>query len=98
MRREKRRLEMENEILKRVAEYFVRENVSPQLEILKRLKLRQFADVMLRPGGYAGGMRYGEGGGLTARERSRREQVRGLQAADLFAEGQPMVRWRGGSG
>jgi len=35
---------------------------------------------------YAGGMRYGEGGGLTAAERARREHVR-LAAADLIEAG-----------
>src|SRR5438067_312337 len=35
---------------------------------------------------YAGCMRYGEGGGLTAAERARREQVR-LAAADLIEAG-----------
>ena len=35
---------------------------------------------------YAGWMRYGEGGGLTAAERARREQVR-LAAADLIEAG-----------
>ena len=35
---------------------------------------------------YAGCMRYGEGGGLTAAERARREQVR-LAAAELFEAG-----------
>src|SRR3989440_11248402 len=35
---------------------------------------------------YAGGMRYAEGGGLTAAERARREQVR-LAAADLIEAG-----------
>src|SRR2546430_5765724 len=35
---------------------------------------------------YAGGMRYGEGGGLTAAERARRELVR-LAAADLIEAG-----------
>ena len=35
---------------------------------------------------YAGGMRYGEGGGLTAAERARREQVR-LAAADQIESG-----------
>ena len=35
---------------------------------------------------YAGGMRYPDGGGLTAAERSRREQVR-LAAADLMEAG-----------
>jgi transposase len=35
---------------------------------------------------YAGGMRYGEGGGLTAAERARRERVR-LAAADLIEAG-----------
>lgn len=34
---------------------------------------------------YAEGMRYADGGGLTARERAAREQIRG-QAADLFAQ------------
>lgn len=42
---------------------------------------------MLRPRvRYAGCMRYGEGGGLTAAERARREQVR-LAAAELFEAG-----------
>src|SRR6266487_405990 len=47
---------------------------------------------MLRLGGgwrcvrYAGGMRYAEGGGLTAAERARREQVR-MAAADLIEAG-----------
>src|ERR1700758_301847 len=36
--------------------------------------------------GYAAGMRYAEGGGLTAAERARREQVR-LAAADLIEAG-----------
>jgi transposase len=36
--------------------------------------------------GYAGGMRYPDGGGLTAEERARREQVR-LTAAEMFAAG-----------
>lgn len=35
---------------------------------------------------YAGGMRYPDGGGLTAQERVRREQVR-LAAADLIEAG-----------
>jgi transposase len=35
---------------------------------------------------YAGGMRYAEGGGLTAAERARREQVR-MAAADLIEAG-----------
>jgi hypothetical protein len=35
-------------------------------------------------------MRYSDGGGLTAKERSRREQVR-LQAAELFEHGEG--RW-----
>jgi transposase len=35
---------------------------------------------------YAGGMRYADGGGLTAAERARREQVR-LEAADLIEAG-----------
>jgi hypothetical protein len=35
---------------------------------------------------YAGGMRYPDGGGLTAEERARREQVR-LTAADLIEAG-----------
>ena len=35
---------------------------------------------------YAGGMRYGQGGGLTAAERARRERVR-LAAADLIESG-----------
>ncbi|GAQ59637.1 hypothetical protein a10_09543 [Streptomyces acidiscabies] len=35
---------------------------------------------------YAGGMRYSDGGGLTAEERARREQVR-LAAADLIEAG-----------
>ena len=46
---------------------------------------------ILRPRGwpgarYAGGMRYGEGGGLTAAERARRERVR-LAAAELIEAG-----------
>src|SRR6266516_5222159 len=48
------------------------------------------ADVTTRDGWravrYAGGMRYPEGGGLTAAERARREQVR-LAAADLIEAG-----------
>ena len=36
--------------------------------------------------GYYGGMRYPDGGGLTAAGRARREKVR-LQAAEWFAEG-----------
>lgn len=36
--------------------------------------------------GYAGGMRYADGGGLTAEERARREQVR-FAAAERFAAG-----------
>ena len=36
--------------------------------------------------GYARGMRYGEGGGLTADQRVKREQVR-MAAAGMFAEG-----------
>jgi putative transposase len=35
---------------------------------------------------YAGGMRYGQGGGLTAAERARRERVR-LAAAELIEAG-----------
>src|SRR5713101_5334233 len=35
---------------------------------------------------YAGGMRYPDGGGLTAEERARRERVR-LEAADLIEAG-----------
>jgi hypothetical protein len=35
---------------------------------------------------YAGGMRYPDGGGLTAAERARREQVR-LPAAELIEAG-----------
>jgi DNA invertase Pin-like site-specific DNA recombinase len=37
-------------------------------------------------GGYAGGMRYPDGGGLTAAERERREVVR-MAAAEDFAAG-----------
>src|SRR6266705_2779624 len=48
------------------------------------------ADVTTRDGWravrYAGGMRYADGGGLTAAERARREQVR-LAAADLIEAG-----------
>jgi transposase len=36
--------------------------------------------------GHAAGMRYADGGGLTAAERMRRERVR-FEAADRFAEG-----------
>jgi transposase len=36
--------------------------------------------------GYAGGMRYPEGGGLTAEERAKRERLR-FDAAELFARG-----------
>jgi transposase len=36
--------------------------------------------------GYASGMRYGEGGGLTAEQRTKREQVR-MAAAQMFADG-----------
>jgi transposase len=35
---------------------------------------------------YAGGMRYADGGGLTAQERTKREQVR-MAAAQMFADG-----------
>src|SRR5439155_510869 len=44
---------------------------------------------------YAGGMRYPDGGGLTAEERARREQVR-LAAADLMEAGASdrEVAWR----
>ena len=35
---------------------------------------------------YAGGMRYGQGGGLTPRQRASRERVR-LQAAEMFEQG-----------
>jgi putative transposase len=38
--------------------------------------------------GYAGRMRYPDGGGLTAKGRARREQVR-LEAAEMFARGVP---------
>lgn len=37
---------------------------------------------------YAGGMRYPEGGGLTAKERAKRERLR-FEAAELFAQGVP---------
>src|SRR5215472_13534935 len=52
---------------------------------------------ILRPRGwpgarYAGGMRYGEGGGLTAAERARRERVR-LAAAELIEAGPVTGRW-----
>lgn len=41
---------------------------------------------MVRLGWYAGGMRYPDGGGLTAEQRRRREEVR-MRAVDLFEEG-----------
>ena len=41
---------------------------------------------ILRLVSYAGGMRYPDGGGLTAAERARREQVR-LAAAELIEAG-----------
>lgn len=40
----------------------------------------------VRPGWYAGGMRYADGGGLTAEQRRRREEVR-TRAVDLFEAG-----------
>ena len=46
---------------------------------------------------YAGIMRYPDGGGLTAAERARREQVR-LDAAELIEAGAVTGRSRGGSG
>ena len=46
---------------------------------------------------YAGVMRYPDGGGLTAAERARREQVR-LDAAELIEAGAVTGRSRGGSG
>src|SRR6516164_7914887 len=53
---------------------------------------RDFQWRVLRPGDgcdrvrYAGGMRYAEGGGLTAADRARRERVR-MAAADLIEAG-----------
>src|SRR6266496_316532 len=53
------------------------------------------ADVTTRDGWravrYAGGMRYPEGGGLTAAERARREQVRELEA--VLAAGPAVWGW-----
>ena len=46
---------------------------------------------------YVGGMRHPDGGGLTAEERDRREQVR-LAAADLIAAGAGDREVAGGSG
>jgi transposase len=50
------------------------------------LRLRTLGLVTWRAGRYAGGMRYPDGGGLTAAERARREQVR-LAAAELIEAG-----------
>lgn len=42
---------------------------------------------MVRLGWYAGGMRYPDGGGLSAEQRGRRDEVRMRAAVDLFDEG-----------
>jgi hypothetical protein len=47
--------------------------------------------------GYAGFMRYPDGGGLDYDEWARREQVR-LAAAELIETGPVTGRWRAGSG
>lgn len=47
---------------------------------------RRTCDDRCRRVGYAGGMRYPDGGGLTAEQRARRERVR-LAAAEMFAQG-----------
>src|ERR1700733_8420986 len=51
---------------------------------LQRLRLRGLAHAAHLS--YAGGMRYPDGGGLTAAERARRERVR-LEAADMIEAG-----------
>jgi len=50
------------------------------------LVFRLIIGLVLASWGYARGVRYGEGGGLDAQERARREQVR-FTAADRFAAG-----------